>query len=553
MVFLPKTRRVQDVFVVDAAWLSIAFLMGLLVRRFNLPALIGFLSTGLILNFFQLTDGNISGFVDTLADLGVMLLLFTIGLKIKLKNVFAPHVLWTTGINMVVTVLLIGAFVMFLGTVGLQTFAGLDLRSSALIGFSLSFSSTVFVVKILEERGELTSFHGKIAIGVLVVQDVFAVLFMTFVSDVQPGWLALLLPIYLVIIKRVLDYILTYCGHGELLTIFGFFATFITGALAFYVVGIKPDLGALITGMLMVNHPKADELYDRMMSYKDFFLVAFFINVGLSGTINRQTVIILLFLLPFIIVKGLVFIMSFSRFKMRARTAFLASTSLSNYSEFALITGMVGYKAGWITYDWIIAFALLMAFSFLISSPFNNRAHEIFDAYRHIIMKFNTGKRYIDEEPKSIGDAEYMIVGFGSIGKPAYHYLAEKLGLSVIAIDYNHEIVKKYKHLGININWGDTASSIFWENLDLSQVKLVLLAMSDIHSNINTLREILKIRYRPFKIATFCLYADEAEMLEGLQVDYVYDYKIYRGEDFAQQAFDKFLTGRPPVEGPEIS
>ena len=178
----------QDSILIDAIWLSTAFLMGFIVKKFHLPSLIGFLITGLILNSLDLAQGSISQLLDTLSSLGVMLLLFTIGLKIKVNNILKPEIWVSASINMFMSVLIIGGFIFMLSISGLNILAGLSIQSSVLIGFALSFSSTVFVVKILEERGELTSFHGKIAIGILVIQDVFAVLFMTFASDLRPGW-----------------------------------------------------------------------------------------------------------------------------------------------------------------------------------------------------------------------------------------------------------------------------------------------------------------------------------------------------------------------------
>jgi glutathione-regulated potassium-efflux system ancillary protein KefC len=530
----------QEGYLFDAIWLSTAFLMGFAVRKFHLPALIGFLLTGLILNSFNLVQGNISLFLDTLSSLGVMLLLFTIGLKIKLSNILKPEVWVTASAHMVFSVVLTGGFIMALSVFGLQLLGNITWSGAALIGFSLSFSSTVFVVKILEERGELSSYHGKIAIGILVIQDIFAVLFMTIASDLQPGWGILVLPLYVFLIRYALNYILHHSGHGELLTIFGFFATFITGALAFYVAGIKPDLGALIMGMLLVNHPKADELYDRMMSYKDFFLVAFFISVGLTATLHINVLYITLLLIPFLFVKGIAFFTLLSRFNMRSRTAFLTSLSLSNFSEFALITGVTSYNAGWIIADWIIIFALLMAVSFIISSPTNTYAHRLFDTFRPWLMQLNSQKSNIDVEPTTIGNTEYLLVGFGSIGKPAYAYLKGTLQANVIAVDYNHDIVAENRNKGINIIWGDTTNSVFWENIDFSNLKVVLLAMSEVQSNLNTLNEILKIKNRTFSIAAFSNFDDEAKMLTDKKVDYVYNYKLYRGEDFAEQVFHRF-------------
>lgn len=542
----------QDLIYVDAAWLGIAFIMGFIARRLNLPALIGFLIAGLILNLLNLHKGHINDMIGTLADFGVMLLLFTIGLKIKIKNIISRHILVTATVNTILTILVIGSLLFLLSFTGLQMFSDLDLKACLMIGFALSFSSTVFVVKVLEERGEISSFHGKIAIGILVIQDIFAVLFMTFVSDLRPSWFVLLVPFYLYGVKFLLSYILDHLDHGELLTIFGFFATFITGALAFYLVGLKPDLGALIIGMLLVKHPKADELYDRMMTYKDFFLVAFFISIGLTGEITLTTLVLTLLLIPFIFFKAAVFIMSLSRFKMQARTAFLSAMSLSNYSEFALIIGVLGVKAGWLPNEWIMAFALLMSFSFLIGSPLNNYAHELFDKYKYLIMKLNTGRQYVDEEPRSIGDAEYLILGFGSIGEPTYHYFADEMNARVMAIEYDHEKVNSFKGKGININWGDPSNSIFWESIDLSGVKLVVLTMTDINSSINILKEIQKIKVRNFKVGAYAMYQDEGALLREYDVDFVYEYKVKRGLDFAKQVYERY--NQPNIEkNPDLS
>ena len=536
----------QDTIYIGVALLGTAFLMGFIFMRLKLPALIGFLLTGLIMNIFHLDFSNVNEALGSLANLGVLLLLFTIGLKIKVKNIFTKKIVITATVNTIAMVVLIGSFLMLLSSAGLSLLADINLKSSIFIGFVLSFSSTVFVIKILEERGELSSFHGRIAIGILVIQDLFAVIFMTFISDLKPGLLALLIPFYLYGLRYVLSYMLDYCGHRELLTIFGFFATLITGALAFYLVGLKPDLGALVAGMILVNHEKADELYRQMMSYKDFFLSAFFINVGMTGLITSKSLWIMLLLISFMFIKGALFFRTLSRFKMMARTAFLSSMSLSNYSEFALIAGVVGFQAGLITNDWIIAFALLMSLSFLIASPANNYVHEIFDKYRSSIMRLNKGKKYIDDEPNTVGDAQYLILGFGSIGNPAYHYLTDKLKLETLAIDYDHEKVNKFKAQGINISSGDTSNSIFWENLDLSQVKMIFLAMSDIHSNINTLKEILKLKNRTFKIAAYAMYTDEASLLREMEVDYVYDHKMFRGEDFIQQVISNYSVDQMP-------
>ncbi|HMS97766.1 MAG TPA: cation:proton antiporter, partial [Saprospiraceae bacterium] len=204
----------ENVMTTGMWWLTAAFILGITARFFKLPALIGFLAAGMLVEAFDIDHASMDELIEIVADLGVMLLLFTIGLKIKLNNILRPEILYTAGINMAAFTILAGGIVFVLSFTSLSLFSGLSLLSCALIGFSLSFSSTVFVVKILEERGELSSFHGKNAIAILVIQDIFAVLFMTLVSDKNPSWWALTIPISLWAVRYLLNSLLSKSGHG---------------------------------------------------------------------------------------------------------------------------------------------------------------------------------------------------------------------------------------------------------------------------------------------------------------------------------------------------
>jgi glutathione-regulated potassium-efflux system ancillary protein KefC len=521
---------------IDAIWLSIAFLAGLLAKKVNLPPLIGFLATGFLLNISGFTQGHISNIIHTLSDLGVMLLLFTIGLKIKLKSLAQREIWATAGIHMILSVIAISSFIFILSFLGLRQFSDISYQSALLIGFALSFSSTVFVVKILEERGELNSFHGKIAIGILVIQDIFAVIYITLSKNQLPTAWIFALPLFLYVVRFVLYRLLDFSGHGELLTIFGFFATFIIGALSFEIAGLKADLGALVIGMLLVGHPKSKELYERMMEYKDFFLVAFFISIGLSGIPNMNSLLITLLLLGFILFKGVLFVFILSRQNLRGRTAFLTSISLANYSEFSLIVGMAALKTGLINNEWLVAIALLMSVSFLISSPLNYFAHDIYDKVKPTIMKLNIQAKYrkIDDAPIAFGDVNYMVIGLGTIGYPAFRHIDELYPGKVIGIDYSHEKIKHLQDENKNVLWGDSTDIVFWENVNCSGIQMVLLAMSEFHSDLNSMKEILKLKNRQFKVAAMYHYEDEKEELLKQKVDYIYSYKERLGIEFAE-------------------
>lgn len=132
----------------DVTWISLAFCLGFLARLINLPPLAGFLATGFVLNYLGIASGEV---LQKLADLGITLLLFTVGLKLNLKVLIRPQVWSVTALHISAIIVLFGAAIYGLALTGVPLFSGLDFRFSMMLAFSLSFSSTVFVVKSLED------------------------------------------------------------------------------------------------------------------------------------------------------------------------------------------------------------------------------------------------------------------------------------------------------------------------------------------------------------------------------------------------------------------
>ena len=156
----------------DPLYILIAFVLGFAVKQIGLPPLIGFLAAGFVLNAMGVENSEV---LQTIADYGVLLLLFSIGLKLKFKSLFKPEIWATASIHMAVIIFAFSIGIYLLSLISFSLFTDLDYITSLLIAFALSFSSTVFAVKILEEKGESASPYGRIAIGILVIQDIFAV------------------------------------------------------------------------------------------------------------------------------------------------------------------------------------------------------------------------------------------------------------------------------------------------------------------------------------------------------------------------------------------
>jgi len=278
----------------DVTWITLAFALGFLARQIGLPPLVGFLATGFLLNYLGFTSGET---LHKLADLGITLLLFTVGLKLNLSVLIRPQVWSVTVIHISVLIALFGVAIFTLVLVNAPLFAELDLGLSLFIAFALSFSSTVFVVKSLEDKGEMKSLHGRIAIGILIMQDVAAVIFIAASTGKLPSPWALLL-FLLIPLRPVFNHLLQKCGHGELLIMYGLVLA-LGGAELFELGGVKDDLGALVMGVLISTHAKSSEMAKSMLGFKDLFLVGFFLTIGMTGQLSLEALIIGLLLVPF--------------------------------------------------------------------------------------------------------------------------------------------------------------------------------------------------------------------------------------------------------------
>ncbi|TNC84693.1 MAG: potassium transporter Kef, partial [Thalassolituus sp.] len=203
----------------DFLWILIAFVFGLVARQLTLPPLIGYLVAGFALNAAGFEP---TAMLDELANLGITLMLFTIGLKLDLKALIRREVWGSTLVQSSSWVLLGIAALPVPTWLGLSEAFAVDLRTAALVAFALSFSSTVAVVKMLEEASELKVRHGRLALGILIVQDVIAVIFLVAATGKVPSEWAIVL-LGLPLLRPVFYWMTNQAGHGELLPLMGLF------------------------------------------------------------------------------------------------------------------------------------------------------------------------------------------------------------------------------------------------------------------------------------------------------------------------------------------
>ena len=513
----------------DVVWLSLAFIFGFCARSTGLPPLVGFLMTGFILNSFGVVSGEMLG---KLSDLGITLLLFTVGLKLNLQILAKPQVWAVTGIHTATTVLLLTAFFHLLFVIGIGGFAGLGFTQFLILAFALSFSSTVFVVKVLEEKGEMKSLHGRIAIGILIMQDLAAVIFLAFSAGKVPSPWALLL-LLLIPLRPLFLFILKKLGHGELLVLYGLILS-LGGAEIFELVGIKGDLGALLIGVFFAGHPRSNELATTMLGFKDLFLLGFFLSIGLSGTITSEILYIALLITPLVFLKSLLFFFLFIKFKLRSRTSLLATANLTNFSEFGLIVAAISVSDGLLGEKWLIVLALVTAISFVIAAIFNAHSHRLYARYRKFWLAWQGPNRLADDRVLDTGDATIAIIGMGRVGTGAYDKMLDSTNDPVVGIDFDPVKVEEQVESGRNVLLGDPSDADFWDRITAKhKIRLILLALPNLNMNLSVLDEIASTDFDG-DIAASARYADEMETLHEAGVATVFNIYTEAGVGFAE-------------------
>jgi predicted Kef-type K+ transport protein len=503
----------------DPAWVAVAFLFGLLFKQIKLPPMVGFLFAGFILHILGAQGDD---FLNAVADLGVTLLLFTIGLKLRLKNLLKTEIWATTGFHMIGSILVTLGLILALSAAGILIFDGIDLSTALILAFALSFSSTVFAIKTMEDRGALTSRYGQISMGILVMQDIVAVCFLAISAGKVPSIWAIAL-LALIPGRHILGKLLELSGHKELLIIYGFVLA-LGGAALFEMVGMKGDLGALVFGMLLGGHKKGKELAGTLMSFKDVFLVCFFLTIGLTGLPTWETTAaaaLLLLLIPF---KTVLFYGLLTRFRVRARGSTLASISLGNYSEFGLIVIAIAISSGWLDNQWLTVMAVALSASFVLASPISVYSDNFYAKYRETLRRFESKKRLPGDENISLSGHTVLIFGMGRVGSAAYDELYNDVEGQILGVDLDQSVIEKHIHQGRNIILGDASNPEFWSRLEHSEsdIKLILLAMPNHDANLRAAQQLLD-RNLKGKIVATAKYKDEVPELLEAGIDEVFN------------------------------
>lgn len=503
-------------------WIFAAFVAGFLASQLRMPPLVGYLVAGYGLSALGYTA---SPKLYAIADVGILLLLFTVGLKLRLQTLVKIEVLGVGGFHILIVALLSGLF--FVLESG-------QLTGGLLLGVALAFSSTVLAVKILEDNGEIQTFQGRTVMGVLILQDLVALGLLALAGGEMPSpWALLLLafPFFAPLAQRFFE----WTESDELRLLLGLLMALAGGELAERL-GISKDLGAVWMGVLIGGHPDSKDLSQKLWGLKEVFIVGFFLEIGLHGLPNAVEGNRALLLLAALPLQGILFFLLMIWSGLRARTSFVAALALTTYSEFALIVSGPLIKLGLLDEGWGETLGLAVAGSLAIGAILNRWAQNLYALVEPWLKRMERAVPHPDQLPPDFSHAEWLIIGLGRTGRAAYRAM-ERNHVKAMGIDADPIRVTQLKQEGIRVVYGDVEDKELWATAPLASLRGIIIAMSNLHIRAKALEF---IRGRGFEgvIGTVSFRNSEEAMLVRLGADAIYRPLTQAGEQLADRVLE---------------
>ncbi len=476
-----------------ATLLLIAAFVGALFVRLRQPVLIAYIVIGIALGPAGLGWVKAHDQVALLAQIGVTVLLFIVGLKLDLQHVrhIGPVAL-ATGLGQLAFTIAFG-FVLIL-------LLGKDVMTALYVAVALTFSSTIIIVKLLTDKRELDSLHGRIAVGFLIVQDLAVVLAMMAMSALRapaegmpPGWSAVALSLVgrlllaVVLIAALMRWVLprlvaAMARSQELLLVFALAWGTGLAALGAWA-GFSMEAGAFVAGFTLASTHYRDAINARLGGIRDFLLLFFFIHLGAEldlTTLGEELGSALVLSLFVLVGNPLIVMIIMGYMGYRKRTGFLAGLTVAQISEFSIVfvamgitLGHVGVQALGLTTLVGLITITLSTYMILYSQPLYERLAPWLDVFER---KRPFRELAVDRHPPRRGEADVLIFGLGRYGSRLLRELCSA-GLSATGIDHDPEAVRDLKRERLPVHYGDAENLDFLESLPLGDVRWVVVTL----------------------------------------------------------------------------
>jgi Kef-type K+ transport system membrane component KefB len=499
-----------------------------LARLLKQPFIPAYILTGLLL-------GPLTGLItrsetiSLLSEIGIAFLLFLTGLELDLHR-----------LKEVKLISLLGGSLQVLFLFGIGYWIGLSFGFSSIsavyIALMISFSSTMVVVKHLSDKRELDSLHGRISIGMLLVEDILAIVALTLLTaQASVGLPALALSFFkgigltvgaFLCSRYLFPSIFKKAASSQELLFLGSLSVCFIFALLFSFNGFSIAIGAFVAGVALANLPYHLGIISKVTSLKDFFATIFFVSLGTQIILQQvRTMLPLALLLSAVVlfIKPLLRMATCSVFGYKKRPSFLVSMSLTQISEFSLILAAQGIMLGHIDSSILFLVTLVAAFTITISSYYMEYSNWIFAKLNKSIHHFEK-LHMVDlplHQPLSKPNAPSVVVcGYNRTGYSIVDALANSLKQNLLVVDFNPDAIRKLQANKIPCMYGDAGDVEFIDRLNPKRLKMLISTVPSLDVN-RLLLQKLRSTNKKAQVILTANQVDEALDLYEHGADYV--------------------------------
>jgi len=479
--------------------------LGILAKIFRQPLIIAYLITGIIISYTGIINTNNETF-KLFADLGIVFLLFLIGLEINydsLRMIGKPAII--LGLGQIIFTFIGGFFI--------AKFLGFNSIASSYIAIALTFSSTIIIVKLLSEKKDISSFYGKLSVGFLLVQDLVAILILIFLTGIETGETSQNIIIgktILTILKGIIIFsLILYLGRKFVPYIFDKVARsqellfLISLAWLFLMVAIVKKLGlsieiaGFLAGLSLANSSENFQISSKLKPLRDFFIMIFFVILGSFFSLSKINGIgleMIIFSLFVLIGNPLIVLILMGILGYKKRTSFLTGLTVAQISEFSLILALMGQRLGHLTESEVGLITGVGIITITLSTYLILNSDLIFKKISKYLSIF--------ERKKILENKDFVIEYKKSIILIGAHRTGQSIALNInpknlLVIDFDPDIISFLRQKNIDYIFGDIADPDVFEKANIQEAKIIISTSPDFNDNMTLLQEIKKLEKKP--------------------------------------------------------
>ncbi|WP_162052521.1 cation:proton antiporter [Pontibacter pamirensis] len=503
----------SDPFLEFAVILFLAAAAGSLGQLLRQPLIVMFIALGIFIGPSVLNIIHSEDKIHLLAEIGIALLLFIVGLKLDLQLIKSTgRVALLTGLGQVVFTSAAGY------VIGLAL--GFPALQSLYIAVALTFSSTIIIVKLLTDKKEIDSLHGQIAIGFLIVQDLVVILVMVILSALGKGGEESLLQDFaltflngailgvavFLLMKWVIPKTSAFLARSqELLTLFSIAWAILLASVS-ELMGFSSEVGAFLAGVSLASTPFREAISSRLVSLRDFLLLFFFINLGSTldlSALGGQVPAALIFSFFVLIGNPIIVLVIMGVMGYTKRTSFLAGLTVAQISEFSLIFAGMGYQVGHISAEIVGLITLVGLITIGLSTYMILYSHILYSWMAPLLQVFERKNPYRESE---IGTEQQppikaIVIGLGRFGNSIANNLS-KHSITTMGVDFDPQVVENLRKQGKYVEYGDLEDPEIFDRLPYQNTDYIINTVPDVELSRSMIKKLRASGYEGKIIVT---------------------------------------------------